>query len=162
MINPLPTCVKPPNAKTRFGAVRSSGNRPAECGGGHCGVDLYLPEGTPVLAVADGKVVASKRSSNVAGEFIWLDHGDWRSHYVHLQDGSRLVSVGQRVSAGQQIGRLGRTGIERDTAHLHFALSRRSGSGWRYFDPLPQLCGSGSGKLLWILGAYFLWRAWRG
>jgi murein DD-endopeptidase MepM/ murein hydrolase activator NlpD len=161
MINPLPTCVKPPSAKTSFGALRSyASGRPAECGHdgkGHCGVDLYLPIGTPVFAVANGKVVASKDSGNVAGEFIWLEHGDWRSHYCHLKEGSRKVSTGQKVSAGQQIGQLGNSGIKTDAGHLHFGLSRRSGSGWVYYDPKPSLCGGGS-TLLLVAAAYLAWR----
>ena len=160
MINPLPQCIKPPNANTRFGAERAyASNRPAECGGGHCGVDLYLPIGTPVFAVDAGKVISSKDSGNVAGEFVWIEHGGWRSHYCHLKEGSRSVAVGQQVAAGQQIGQLGKSGIQTDAGHLHFALSRRDSSGkYRYYDPEPSLCGGGSSGLLLLAGAYFLWR----
>ena len=45
------------NESTIFGATRP-GQRPAECGRGHCGVDLFDARGTTVHAVADGQVVA--------------------------------------------------------------------------------------------------------
>lgn len=158
-IFPLPSVVWPPNANTSFGATRA-GERPSECGGGHCGIDLYLPIGTPVYAVAPGKVYASS-SSDSAGEFIWLDHADgWRSHYIHLKEGSRKVSSGQRVTQGQTIGLLGRSGIKNDAGHLHFALSK----GGRYIDPVPVLRSwltGGQGPLLLaaaVLAGWFIWR----
>lgn len=157
---PLPTVTWPPNANTSFGAARS-GDRPPECGGGHCGVDLYLAENTPVFSVADGTVYAS--SSGTDGQFIWIDHaGGWRSHYVHLNQ--RNVSAKQRVSRGQQIGLLGKTGIYNDKggAHLHFGLSYNG----KYVDPLPELqrwlAGAGGAGLAGLLalgvGVYFLWK----
>lgn len=154
---PLPTVTWPPNARTVFGATRT-GDRPAECGAGHCGIDLYLPENTPVFSVADGKVYASSSSAK-AGQFIWIDHaGGWRSHYIHLN--RRDVGSGDHVSRGQAIGLLGRSGINNDAAHLHFALSRNG----KYMDPVPELerwlaGGAGLFGLVALgIGGYFLWK----
>lgn len=165
-VHPLEERQLPPWANNKFGASRS-GDRPAECGAGHCGVDLYYwrpgadknyGRGRPVFAVADGKVVAARYSTGVAGKFVWVDHGGWRSHYVHLD--SYNVGVGDKVRKGQQIGTLGRTGIKTDPAHLHFALSR---SG-KYYDPEPSLkrwplaaaAGIGGGTLL-VAAAALYW-----
>ncbi len=153
-VHPLEERKLPPSSGTRFGANRSATGRPPECGGGHCGVDLYYwkrDEGSPrgcanparnigigraVFAVAAGKVIAASASSS-AGKFVWIDHGGWRSHYVHLD--SYSVRVGEQVSEGQTIGTMGRTGIKCDPAHLHFALSR----GGKYYNPEPSLSSWG-------------------
>lgn len=145
---PLPKPVYPPNDRTKFGAPRT-GDRPPECLAGHCGVDLYLPIGTPVRAVASGRVLAARESSNVAGKFIWLGHDGWRSHYVHLD--SYNVRQGEHVREGQQIGTLGRTGIKRDRPHLHFALSRKTSLGWKYYDPEPSLRAWATGGILGLV-----------
>jgi murein DD-endopeptidase MepM/ murein hydrolase activator NlpD len=160
-VQPLPDKKLPPNANTSFGA-RRSGDRPPECGGGHCGVDLYYWKsgldkntgiGKPVYSVAAGKVVAANTSSS-AGVYVWIDHGSFRSHYVHLNE--RYVSTGDQVKEGQTIGTLGRSGIKTDPAHLHFGLSM----GGKYFDPVPSLkqwpvAAGGLGMLLLVAGAAY-------
>lgn len=167
-VHPLEERKLPPTTGTRFGASRL-GTRPTECGAGHCGVDLYYWQGEadrnvgigrPVFAVAAGKVISSTRAQSGAGEFIWLQHNGWRSHYVHLDQ--RLVQTGQQVEEGQQIGTLGRTGIKTDPAHLHFGLSRASGGRYVYYDPAPSLsswplvaaAGGGAGLLIAAVALY--------
>lgn len=156
---PLEDRKLPPTAGTKFGASRSATDRPPECGGGHCGVDLYYWEagmdpntgiGRPVFAVAAGKVIAASETSS-AGKYVWLQHDGWRSHYVHLD--AYYVKSGDMVEEGQQIGTLGRTGILKDPAHLHFGLSKLQGGSYVYYDPEPDLkvwplVGGGLGLLL--------------
>jgi murein DD-endopeptidase MepM/ murein hydrolase activator NlpD len=85
----------------------------------HTGQDYTAPAGTPVKAVAGGKV-------RLAGDFyysgltLFLDHGAGLvSVYMHLE--KMLVAEGETVSAGQVIGRVGNTG--RATGpHLHLGL----------------------------------------
>jgi murein DD-endopeptidase MepM/ murein hydrolase activator NlpD len=174
-IHPLEERKLPPGPGTRFGAPRSATGRPSECGGGHCGVDLYywkgeadrnIGIGRPVFAVADGKVIAASASSS-AGKYVWIQHaGAWRSHYVHLD--SYSVRKGQSVTRGQQIGTLGRTGIKHDPAHLHFGLSRYQSTQGRYvyYDPEPKLrswplvAGMGGG-LVFIVSTMALLYWWR-
>jgi hypothetical protein len=184
-VHPLEERKLPPSKGTKFGVMRASGINSShpECNS-HCGVDLYywkrddpnypagannparnIGIGRAVFAVAAGKVIASSESSG-AGKYIWLQHpGSWRSHYVHLDE--RYVKNGQQVAEGQQIGTLGRTGIKRDPAHLHFALSRYDSSKKRYvyFDPEPKLRvwplvagGVGGGVLLAAAAFYWFWR----
>ena len=138
-----PRRLMPPNSKCRFGAARH-GNRPAECERGHCGVDLFLPEGTPVHAVHDGVVLKMLRSAAAggrAGKFIWLSHrdGDIVSSYVHLQQIETRLRPGARVKSGEVIGTLGVSGLSRPVPHLHFALSVRQRGRRRYVDPEPLL-----------------------
>jgi murein DD-endopeptidase MepM/ murein hydrolase activator NlpD len=75
--------------------------------------------GTPVLAAAAGRVsyVGYLGGYGIA---IIIDHGNGlQTRYGHLSQS--LVSVGQNVSAGQQIARSGSTGMSTGP-HLHFEV----------------------------------------
>ena len=86
----------------------------------HQGVDLDTGTGWPVVATRAGVVIFSGWG-NAAGNYVTIDHQDgFRSIYMHLS--SRSVSVGQIVSAGQQIGLTGSTGVSTGD-HLHFGIS---------------------------------------
>jgi murein DD-endopeptidase MepM/ murein hydrolase activator NlpD len=84
-------------------------------------VDIDVPVGTPVLAVADGVIglqIGSLHSADprMQGLRVHLDTPGHRYYYAHL---SRIdVVAGQRVAAGQQ---LGLSGSAAGLAHLHFA-----------------------------------------
>jgi murein DD-endopeptidase MepM/ murein hydrolase activator NlpD len=100
----------------------------------HNGIDYRAPTGTPVWAVADGKVVSAGRKG-AAGKMISIDHGEGvKSYYMHL---SRiLVKKGQRVSQRKLIGRVGSTG--RSTGpHLHFGLKHKG----RWTNPKKRSFG---------------------
>jgi murein DD-endopeptidase MepM/ murein hydrolase activator NlpD len=85
----------------------------------HSGIDIPAQYGDRVIASKDGKVVFSGTNGGY-GNCIILDHGNGQATlYGHMS--ARLVSVGQKVIKGQQIGRVGSTG--RSTgAHLHFEI----------------------------------------
>ncbi len=86
----------------------------------HRGVDIGAPEGTPVLAAADGIVALADDSFLLHGQTIVLDHGQGvASLYLHLS--GIEVSPGERVAQGQVIGRVGHTGVATGP-HLHFAV----------------------------------------
>lgn len=112
-----------------FGAQRIYAGEP---GSYHGGVDVAKPEGTPVVAPADGVVVlAADPPFTLEGRLLILDHGHGlTSAFLHL---SRIdVVPGQRVRQGAAIGRVGRTG--RATGpHLHWAMTW---NGAR-IDPMP-------------------------
>lgn len=132
--------VLPPNDATIFGAPRS-GQRPAECGRGHCGIDLFDPRGSIVHAVADGQIVAVfAESRGEAGRLVAIHHGaGLRSLYMHLDEIRPGLEVGQRVRAGDPVGTLGSTGFFRSAPHLHFAITHDSHGRTWYLDPEPMI-----------------------
>ena len=85
----------------------------------HQGVDLDTGTGWPVYATRAG--IATTAYSSSAGNYVVVDHQDgYKSIYMHLSGFS--VSSGTIVSAGQQIGLTGATGIATGD-HLHFGIS---------------------------------------
>ncbi|MGW0515893.1 peptidoglycan DD-metalloendopeptidase family protein [Crossiella sp. NPDC003009] len=76
-------------------------------------------DGQPALASAAGRVTTATKAG-AAGNYVVLDHGGgWSTRYLHLQDNSTAVRVGQLVAQGQQLGRVGNTGHSTGP-HLHF------------------------------------------
>jgi hypothetical protein len=85
----------------------------------HGGIDIPAPRGTPILAVADGSVVAMFDNHETAvGVRVFLQHAPeqtgkpfWAySEYAHLQELPPLA-IGQPVRRGGEVGKTGNTGI---------------------------------------------------
>lgn len=87
----------------------------------HSGMDIAVPQGTPVNAPAAGIVTFAEPDLYLTGGTVLLDHGHGvSSNFLHL---SRIdVAVGDRVQQGQVIGAVGATG--RATGpHLHWGMN---------------------------------------
>ena len=97
----------------------------------HLGVDVAAPIGSPVTAMADGRVMFTHPGMFFNGQSIILDHGlGLSSIYIHLS--AVAVEQGQKVVKGQLIGKIGKTG--RATGpHLHWGVR------WNGFDLDPAL-----------------------
>lgn len=103
----------------------------------HAGVDIAGPIGTPILAVADGEVIDSGPASGF-GMWIRLLHADGTvTVYGHINDS--LVTVGQKVMAGDQIATMGNRGFSTGP-HLHFEVHL---NGVDKIDPIPWLATRG-------------------
>jgi hypothetical protein len=86
----------------------------------HLGLDIAAPVGTPVLAMAPGRVLLAAEFYFL-GKVVMLDHGHGvQSLYAHL---SRLdVAEGAAVARRQGLGAIGATGRVTG-AHLHLGLN---------------------------------------
>ena len=100
---------------------------------GHRGTDYNgVPEGTPVKAVADGMTVVAVKDLTASpglGNSIVLQIGSRMFGYHHLKDAPTL-KIGDKVNAGDVVGKLGNTGSYSHGAHLHFTLSDKPDGGW--------------------------------
>lgn len=85
----------------------------------HEGIDFAGRQGLTVRAAGDGVVIWSGRRGGY-GNIVEISHGDgYITRYAHNNE--NLVNVGQRVSKGEAIARMGSTG--RSTgAHVHFEV----------------------------------------
>jgi biotin carboxyl carrier protein len=102
----------------RFGNQRIYNGKP---GAPHSGMDIAVPQGTPVKAPASGVVTFANADLYLTGGTVLIDHGHGvNSNFLHL---SRIdVKVGDHVKQGQVIGAVGKTG--RATGpHLHWGLT---------------------------------------
>ncbi|NUT34280.1 MAG: M23 family metallopeptidase [Hamadaea sp.] len=105
----------------------------------HAGVDLAAAEGTDILAVAAGTVIAAGWNYSGYGISVVIDHGDgYYTHYAHMNATS--VTAGQQVAAGAVLGQEGSTG-DSTGPHLHFEV--HEGSLWNQIDPAPWLAERG-------------------
>ena len=99
----------------------------------HLGLDLMGGIGSPIYALADG-VVAIAEEMYYEGNHTVIDHGAGiYSRYMHQSE--ILVRTGQKVKAGELIGKVGDTGMVTGP-HLHVGLIIRG----IYVDPTSLLC----------------------
>lgn len=103
----------------------------------HGGIDIAGPIGTPILAASDGVVVDVGPTAGY-GAWVKLRHSDGTvTLYGHIN--SWVVSVGERVMAGDQIATIGNRGNSTGP-HLHFEVLL---NGSNRIDPTPWLAQRG-------------------
>lgn len=100
----------------------------------HTGIDYGIPEGTPILASADGTVMMAGESTSGYGKYVIIRHDDGNATlYAHL---SRISTrMNWRVGQGDLIGYSGQTGYATGP-HLHFEARRRWNDYTSHFDPM--------------------------
>jgi murein DD-endopeptidase MepM/ murein hydrolase activator NlpD len=105
----------------------------------HGAIDIAASRGTSIKAAAGGVVILA-RYYGLAGRTVFIDHGGGMTTlYFHMD--KILVSVGQTVITGDQIGTVGSTG--RSTGpHLHFEVRLKNPSSANcslpYLDPTSR------------------------
>jgi hypothetical protein len=108
--------------------------------------------GRPILASYGGRVAAAgidgtlggKTPSNPngprgtgGGYYVRIDHGNgWQTLYLHMLE-RPMVSVGQQVPIGHQLGKVGSTG-DSSGPHLHYEQKRDGAKTESYFDGVPS------------------------
>lgn len=98
----------------------------ASCSSDHKGIDFAPAEGTPIGAIAAGKVITAHQTDNGGlGVYVEVEHfidGERVvSVYAHLLPGSIPVKVGQQINVGDEVGKVGNTGSSTG-AHLHLEV----------------------------------------
>ena len=108
------------------------------CSTFHNGLDFVPGAGSPIQVIADGTVSAVTGPGGAFGNHVEIEHvidgQKVTSTYSHMQTGSVQVSVGEKVTVGQLVGKVGSTGNSTG-AHLHFEIHL----GGVPVDPYPWL-----------------------
>jgi len=87
----------------------------------HRGTDFAAPEGTPVMASGDGKIIRARWCGG-GGNCIKIKHNStYSTVYAHLKNFARGIREGARVKQGQTIGYVGSTGMSTGP-HLHYEV----------------------------------------
>ena len=109
----------------------------------HLGVDIGAPKGTPLLAVATGRIsqIYRDRPGSLSGNGLKIRTADGTYFfYAHLASIAPGIDVGVPVAAGQTIGTIGSTGNAAIT-HLHFEVHPRGGAA---VNPFPYVRAIGA------------------
>ena len=132
--------VRPDQLVDTYDEARGQGRR-------HDAIDIMAPEGSPVIAAADGTI--EKLFNSVRGGITVYERSPdrkWMYYYAHLSAYAPGLHEGQQVKRGQVIAQVGHTGdASADGPHLHFAInSMAPGDGWwlgNAINPYPLLAG---------------------
>lgn len=141
-----------PTANTYPGGTIPDDAKFGSQGGKHTGVNIGSL-GNPVVAAAAG-TVQYKGDMKSKGWSIHIVHSDgYETRYQHLDPGSLTVNKGDTVVDGQQIAKVGYSGLEYTygasaiyAAHLHFEILKSS----VFIDPEKYL---GSGEVIYVRGS---------
>lgn len=110
-------------------------------GRNHNGQDWGAPHGTPMYAIADGKVLFAGPASGF-GQSIWITHEingkTWTSQYGHMPSATKYVKTGDTVKVGQKIAVVGSEGFSTGP-HLHFQIHNKATKVGGTVDPMKWL-----------------------
>ncbi|MCM0675929.1 peptidoglycan DD-metalloendopeptidase family protein [Micromonospora phytophila] len=103
-------------------------------------IDMFATSGSTsgrsILASYSG-IVASAGYDTGGGNYVRIDHGNgWQTRYLHMLE-PPIVSLGQSVTIGQQLGRVGSTGSS-SAPHLHYEQLRDGAKVESWFNGIPS------------------------
>ncbi len=106
---------------------------------GHHGIDMYAPAGTPIVSPYSGTVVKAQYEK-YGGWVVTVRTADNTTvRFGHLGMIPENIKPGTRITAGTQVGTMGKSGTSANgVVHLHFSMYR----GADYYDsinPFPYL-----------------------
>lgn len=145
----------PPEVSVPFGCGLTFPVSQAHSVGSHQYNDVYawdfrMPEGTPVVAAADGVVRMARGDSSIGGcdpefapfaNYVVVTHANGiETQYLHFRE--VLVKPGDKVKAGDLLGYSGKTGWACG-AHLHFKVAKPESNGWNNPSIPARIAGYG-------------------
>ncbi len=113
-----------PVAGVKSGQISDTYTQSRGDGRSHDAIDIMAPRGTPVVAVADGKVAKLFDSKQGGLTIYQFDTGEKIAfYYAHLDSYAAGVAEGKQLKRGDLVGYVGSTGnASPDGPHLHFAV----------------------------------------
>ncbi len=119
-----------------WGAPRSNGRS-------HQGVDMMATYGTPLSAIENGTIFNSSGNAEIGlgGVTFWLRGESGNTYYYAHNSLPAIVTNGQRVAAGEQIGFVGNSGNARTTPpHVHFEVHPGGGAAINPYPTVALVC----------------------
>ncbi len=147
-----------PKVLDRYDSIHNSdyggGDAAHRSRGGHLGIDIFAPKGTPLVSCVGGVIskISNVRNNRIGGNTINILGDDGKNYYyAHLDSVRNDLDVGDEVYKGMFIGTVGDTGNAKGThPHLHFSIYKgdyRKGS----IDPWTYLNSSLKGDELLVI-----------
>jgi len=108
--------------------------------GGHGGIDIFAPKGTPLVACVSGKIVKIGKTKVGGNRVTIQDDRGLNYYYAHMDKILPSLKRGDLVSAGEFIGTVGDSGNAKGThPHLHFSIYDKRGYKRGNINPWPFL-----------------------
>ncbi len=131
------TALVQPQKTTKLFRWPVTGRTIKEFGGQNEGINLAVPEGTPVKAAEDGRVVYSDEDLVDFGKLVIIRHDNgWISAYAHNEE--LLVKRDEIVRRGDEIAKAGATGNLAEFPQLHFMLRNSENIPVNPLEYLPK------------------------
>ena len=129
-------------SKNRFHPVLGY-NRP------HFGTDYAAPEGTPILAVADGVITEATRGGG-NGNYVKIRHmKPYETQYLHMSRFVKGMSPGDKVKQGDVIGYVGQTGLATGP-HVCFRFWKNGSQVDHLQQELPKISSFSSSEYIYV------------
>ena len=104
------------------------------------GTDVFAKRGTPLVAVADGRIRLSTEELGGVSIYLTAEYGVV-FYYAHLDRYANGIRSGMRVETGRTIGYVGDSGNALGgTPHLHFQLHPGGGPAVNPYPTLRRTC----------------------
>ena len=109
--------------------------------GGHNGIDIFAPKGTPLVACVSGKIYKVGHHNGSGGNTVSILNNGVVYYYAHLDQIANNIERGMEISKGDFIGTVGDSGNAKGThPHLHFSMyDAERGYKPGNIDPWPFL-----------------------
>lgn len=117
-----------------------SGDAKHQKRGGHKGIDIFAPKGTPLVACTNGKIVKIGYTKVGGNRVTIKDNNGFNYYYAHMDRINPSLKKGDVINSGDFVGTVGDSGNAKGThPHLHFSIYDNRGYNRGNIDPWPML-----------------------